>query len=176
MKKPYQTKSIFLGGPFLFHYKDYTDELLRNDYRSKVIGFERFKTSPDEETTIKLSESTTYIGPFFFYQGRPNATSVVDIETSMISACTDAFFLIGTKDMPGTITELIHAALKGKNIFIYYVKERHDTGEPGRSFRSPQWYPLTFVQEYGLSQCEIHGFDSYAEAESAIIRRIKSYV
>ena len=169
-------KKIFLGGPFQFHYKDYTDEHLSEDYRAEIIGMERFKRKPIEGQHLMLSKTTEYIGPFYFYEQPNDAVIVVRKESAFIENCTDAFFLIGINDMPGTITEMVYAALRHANVFIYYVREQIDTGEVGRTFLTSQWYPLTFISIQNISKVEIYGFDSYEEAKTAIIKRIREYV
>ena len=165
-------KSIYLGGPFQFRYDGYTDEDLMDDYRSKIVGFDKFARGGDGSHPVRISEGVEYVGPFYFYDDEPTSDMIVRIEHGMVERCTDAFFLLDLNNNPGTLTEIVHATLTGKNVTIYYVRDVSDLAVMDMVYQSPQWYPITFA---GIvcKNFDVRGFDTYDEAKSELIKKVK---
>lgn len=141
-------KIIYFGGNFEFQYKDYSIDKLAKDYRAKILGDvnKLLHTPNNMSKTVGLGYDLFYCGPYYFYEEGVDGSSIVSNEYSMVDWCTDAIFLIDNTNIPGTITEIIHAAMLRKRITIFYVKKQLDEGEPENDICSSNWYPLEFAK------------------------------
>lgn len=146
MKK--QNKIIYCGGNFEFMYKDYTFDKLKTDYRASILGSAKrlVKSPKNYGTKHTIYPHVQYVGPFYFYEEGLDGDNVVGNEIEMVKRCTDAIFLIDNTNIPGTVTEIVHAAMLGKKITIFYVKQSLDEGEPEKEICSANWYPLEFAK------------------------------
>lgn len=144
-------RKIYLGGGFPILDINDPESSMKNDFRTLVLGdVKKLLFSPQNESMeISLSDNVSYVGPYFYYDKEINARQVVSVENDMINRCTDAIFLLENVSSPGTITELINAALLGKFVHVFYVSL--DTGNPETEINSDQWYPITFAQIVGKS-------------------------
>lgn len=147
-------KKLYLAGGFNFAYKDFLKDnrAISNDYRAKL--FEKLGINPllligsnkDQVTPVHLDNENLYIGPFYFYKPMNKFFTeqqlVVNTERSMVDDCTDAVFFIDKDNVPGTITEMIHAALSEKNVHIFYVPNFDGSVEGDLDTKC--WYPITF--------------------------------
>ena len=152
-------KIIYFGGNFEFQYKDYSIDKLAKDYRTEILGDvnKLLHTPNNMSKTVGLGHDIFYCGPYYFYEEDTDGSSIVSNEYSMVDWCTDAIFLIDNTNIPGTITEIIHAAMLKKKIMIFYVKKQLDEGEPENDICSSNWYPLEFaklVADASLIECE----------------------
>ena len=152
-------KIIYFGGNFEFQYKNYSINKLAKDYRVEILGDvdKILHTPKNETTTVKLGGNLYYCGPYYFYEEGTGAASIVANEASFVEKCTDAIFLIDNTNIPGTITEIVHAATLKKRIAIFYVKQPLDEGEPENEICSANWYPLEFAKlkaNAHLVECE----------------------
>jgi len=141
-------KIIYFGGNFEFQYKDYSIDKLAKDYRAEILGDvnKLLHTPNNMSKTVGLGYDLFYCGPYYFYEEGVDGSSIVSNEYSMVDWCTDAIFLIDNTNIPGTITEIIHAAMLRKRITIFYVKKQLDEGEPENDICSSNWYPLEFAK------------------------------
>lgn len=158
----------YFGGKFPFSYKDFTMKNLSKDYRAKLIGVSSLVRTKFELPTTK--KGLVYMGPFYFYDDETSAEEIVRRESDIVESVDVCYFLLD-KDaaMPGTVTEIINAALHKKIIKIFYVKEEIDIGEPEREVASPLWYPILFAQTHNAENTTVIGFDTLEEAEDALI-------
>lgn len=137
-------KKLYCGGAFPFDYrKNGFTELVRNDYRSRILGDVNLLLQPSNGQALR--EDLTYIGPFYFEAPEMVDTDIVLAEMKMVESCTHAIFLLDDGTCPGTITELTFASLLGKQIAVFYVR-RHDSEETESPLHSPCWYPIRFSQ------------------------------
>lgn len=130
---------------------------LKEDYRALILGdVRRLLHLPNEANEIPLSDKVSYVGPFYFYGDSLISRQIVSVENDMIHRCTDAVFLLGNNSCPGSVTELVNAALLGKTIHIFYVVLY--SGTPETEINSDQWYPMAFARMVGKNvtcmQCQ----------------------
>lgn len=152
-------KLIYFGGNFEFQYKDFKPELMKDDYRAKILGdINKILYQPENTQKIRrLGKCTYYVGPYYFYENGLDGSNVVKTEIDMVNRCTHAVFLVDNTNMPGTVAEIIHASLIKKKIAIFYVKQLLDEGEPEKEICSANWYPLQFAKQIAdayLVECE----------------------
>lgn len=150
-------KIIYLGGNFKFQYKEYSVDKLADDYRSHILHDVNKLLHKPKGGLTPLSGDTMYCGPYYFYEEGTDGANVVKNETGMIDQCTHAVFVIDNTNIPGTITEIVHAAMKDKNIAIFYVKQPLDDGEPEKNICSANWYPIEFAMQKAnayIAECE----------------------
>ena len=155
-------KKIYFGGNFPFQYKDYTEEKLAEDYRAIVLGdVKELLKSPSAEfkyKRIKGKDNVFYAGPYYFYEEGTSAEGIVKNEHQMVEDCTDAIFLLENTPCPGTITEIVHSSMIGKNVHIFYVGTTIDDGEPENEIDSKQWYSICFSKlvnpNVSIERCE----------------------
>ena len=142
-------KKIYCGGNFEFQYKDYSVDKIANDYRVGILGGDVNKlihTPDNEEKLRKIGHGVYYCGPYFFYEEGTDGASIVKNEIGMVNKCTHAVFVIDNTNIPGTITEIVHAATYGREVAIFYVKQSLDEGEPENNICSANWYPIEFAK------------------------------
>ena len=140
-------KIIYCGGNFEFQYKDYSPEKLEEDYRARILrGVTGLLHKPTGGLS-SLNKNTMYCGPYYFYEEGADGASIVKNEIEMVDRCTHAIFVVDNTNIPGTITEIIHASIKGKDVAIFYVKQPLDEGEPEKDICSANWYPIEFAKK-----------------------------
>lgn len=140
-----ENKIVYCGGNFKFQYKDYSVDKLAEDYRAVVLHSVNKLLHKPEGGLTPLNEGTMYCGPYYFYEEGTDGENIVKNEIEMVDKCTHAVFVIDNTNIPGTITEIVHASLGGKNVAIFYVKQPLDEGEPEKSICSANWYPIEFA-------------------------------
>ena len=162
---------VYCGGSFAFDFRDPAYRALAaKDYRAVLLG--------DAEALLRrsdaarLSDSVSYIGPFYFESDGMVDADIVGAELTMVRRCTDAVFLFDGGLCPGTVSELTVASLLGKNVAIFYVK-RSETEETESALHSPCWYPITLA---GLLNAHTAVFpcESLAEAEEGAVSWVRA--
>lgn len=162
---------IYFGGKFSFRYKDYSDSKLGEDYRSVLIGVDSLKKEPAQ--LPKITDTVTYAGPFYFYEKEVSAEEIVAKEANtVVNADACFFYLDKDSAQPGTVTEIVNAALHKKIIKIFYVSEKIDKGEPEREIKSPLWYPIMFARTVNNELTTVKGFPSPANAIDALVKTV----
>ena len=167
-------RKIYFGGGFPPIDYNHPEDSMRNDFRAQILGDAKLLLYPPPENKsmeIPISDNSLYVGPFFFYGEALQAKQTVHIENEMIHKCTDAVFLLENISSPGTVTELVNAALLGKNVHIFYISL--DTGTPETEISSDQWYPIAFAQMVG-NNIECIECDSLENARKRILSFAKS--
>lgn len=137
---------IFCGGTFCFDYrKNGCETLAAEDYRAGLLGSVDLLLRPDGTDGVKISESVTYVGPFYFEAESIRAEDIICCEKRMIESCTDAIFLLDDAACPGTIAEVMYANSLQKPIHLFYVCHKEDE-ETESGLHTPCWYPILFCQ------------------------------
>lgn len=137
-----------------------------NDFRSKLIGVEEDFVNFNNHSFIVGKDGNIkyqYLGPFYNEKASDGSLTstvcdeVVRTENTLIDKC-DIFIAYLDKDLsPGSISELIYAAFKGKKIIIYYEREDSISYE----LKSSNWYPIvTAKQLVGEENIEVYCIDS----------------
>ena len=164
-------RKLYFGGGFPAFDVNQPEDSLKDDFRALVLGdVRKLLYLPQEFTTeTPLSDKVSYVGPYYFYGEEISAKQVVTMENEMVHKCTDAVFLLENVSSPGTITEVVNAAILGKNVHIFYVSL--DSGIPETEINSDQWYPIAFAQMVGKN---VHCTECINREEA--IRRILSFV
>lgn len=142
-------KIIYCGGNFEFQYKDYSVDKIESDYRVEILGGDvnNLIHTPDNASKLrKIGRGVYYCGPYYFYEEGTDGASIVKNEIEMVNKCTNAVFVIDNTNIPGTITEIVHAATYGREVAIFYVKQPLDKGEPEKDICSANWYPIEFAK------------------------------
>ena len=164
-------RKLYFGGGFPAFDVNHPEDSLKDDFRALVLGdVRKLLYLPQECTTeTPISDNVSYVGPYFFYGEEISAKQVVNVENDMIHRCTDAVFLLENVSSPGTITEVVNAAILGKNVHIFYVSL--DNGIPETEINSDQWYPIAFAQMVGKN---VHCTECSSREEA--VRRTLSFV
>jgi len=164
-------KSFYFGGQFQFRYKDYSEENIAKDYRSRILGDYRLWLNKGKNLAIEFNDKAAYIGPYYFGDYK-SSRYIVNTESDSIFYSTDCFFVLSNESAPGTITEIIQAVFYGKDIHIFYVRKDIPTEEVDTDIKSDLWYPITFAMQ-NSQHIEVHGYDTYEEAADACVERFK---
>ncbi len=162
-------KRYYFGGQFNFRYKDYSIENIAKDYRSKILGDYNLWLNTPSGGMVKINDKNYYVGPFYFTEHK-DGDHIVNFESHCVNLATDCFFVLSNASAPGTITEIIQASLKWKNIHIFYVKKDIPTEEIDTEYKNDLWYPITFAMSNAKS-VEVYGFDTYDEAVETCVNR-----
>lgn len=180
----YQLEEVHLASlvPKIYIASRFIKEKLSNgsfsfcgDFRSKLIGMEEDFVNFNNHSFIQDRNGNIkyqYLGPFYNEKASDGSLTsticdeVVRTENDLIDKC-DIFIAYLDKNLsPGSISELIYAAFKGKKIIIYYEKEDSVSYE----LKSSNWYPIvTAKQLIGEENIEVY----CVESDSNIIDLIK---
>jgi hypothetical protein len=140
-------KKIYFGGNFKFKYTEYSVEKIANDYRARILGSVDELLHKPADGIYKIGNDIAYCGPFYFYEEGTDGAGVVRNELEMVDNCTHAVFVVDNTSIPGTVSEIVHASLKHKDIAIFYVKQELDENEPEKSICSANWYPIEIAKQ-----------------------------
>lgn len=166
---------LYCGGNFEFQYKDFTPKLLLNDYRTVILkDLDNILHQPKNGSkSVTLSPGVEYISPFYFYENELDGKGVVMTEYNMVDRCTHAVFLVDNTNIPGTVSEIVHASILQKNITIFYVERTQDEGEPEQEICNMNWYPLEIAKQSGARLIKCSSRD---EAKSLIYQYVDSLI
>ena len=150
---------IYCGGNFEFQYKDFSPKLMANDYRAKILAnVDKILYQPFNKNLFrKIGPNVYYVGPYYFYNNGLDGSNIVNTEFEMVEKCTHAIFLVDNINIPGTVSEIIHASLSHKNITIFFIKQSVDEKEPEKEICNSNWYPLQIARQIGnatLVECD----------------------
>lgn len=161
----------YFGGKFPFSYKDFSKEELEKDYRAKIIGVDTLMQQP--LALPKIREDLEYTGPFYFYEEKATAEDIVRREAHTVANSDICYFLLDNDAcQPGTVTEIINAAIHKKKIKIFYVCATIDPGEPERAVSSPLWYPIIFAQWFNKENTIAKPYLFLEDARMALINDV----
>ena len=160
---------IYCGGRFYFDCRDesYMQDAA-HDFRSVLLGDVNKMLYGSGEQFI--ADNFLYVGPYYFETEDMSAEDIVGIELGMIDSCTDAIFVLDEADCPGTITELIYAAMKGKRIHIFY-REHPDHDETESKLHTPCWFAIHAAQQ--IAEVKISKYNDYNTLSTTIARNAK---
>ena len=161
-------KRLYCGGRFYFDCrKDQYEIQAAEDYRSKLLGgVDKMLHGRGE---LVINDDMSYVGPYYFETEDMAADDIVAIELDMIDRCTDAVFVLDEADCPGTITELLYAATKRKQIYIFY-KEYPQHDETESELHTPCWFPILATMK--LANVAIYSYDDYSLLAQLIFDKI----
>ena len=163
-------KSFYFGGQFQFRYKDYSEENIAKDYRSRILGdYHLWLNTPKTGRVIEINDKAAYVGPYYFGDYK-DSRYIVNTESDSIFYATDCFFVLSNDSAPGTITEIIQSVFYDKDIHIFYVKKDIPKEEIDTEVKNDLWYPITFALQ-NTRNIEVHGYDTYEEAVDACVER-----
>lgn len=167
---------VYFAGNFEFMYKDYTMELLSKDYRSKVLGnVELLMRKPkDDYGYTEINDNVLYSGPYYFYEDGVDGESIVHNEYDMVERSTDVVFLLDNVNCPGTVAEMIHALFSDgqPNIWIFYIEQKPDDGEPEKDVCNSNWYPVEMCRWMGHKRVTLCPCKTRDAASDMIIKLI----
>lgn len=166
---------IFCGGAFRFDRRraDCLD-MIPKDYRSILLKDPALLFADFDEGDTMLSPHVDYVGPYFFTTDKLSGEQIILKEKEMIERCTDAIFLFDAASCPGSVTELMQAAMLGKCLHLFYI-QRGDDDEIESALHTPCWYPILYSQltnEHTL----LHRCHSYEEGVEQILELVKSWL
>ncbi|MBQ5690140.1 MAG: hypothetical protein IIV24_01470 [Alistipes sp.] len=161
-------KRFYCGGRFYFDCREEQYQIqAAEDYRSKLLGGADKMLYGEGELVIK--DGISYIGPYYFETEDMEAEDIVAIELEMINRCTDAIFVLDEADCPGTITELLYAAMRGKRIHIFY-KEHPSHEETESELHTPCWFPIHATKQ--ISEVKVYKYRDYSLLAELIFNNI----
>lgn len=165
---------IFCGGAFRFDRRraDCYD-MIPKDYRSVLLKDPARLFADFDSGDIELSPRVTYVGPYFFTADQLSGEQIILKEKQMIERCTDAIFLLNDASCPGSVTELMEAAMLGKVLNLFYV-QRGDDDEIESALHTPCWYPILFSK---LTNAYTHLYrcQDYDDAVEKIVKLVESF-
>lgn len=137
---------IFCGGAFRFDRRraDCYD-MIPKDYRSVLLKDPALLFADFSEGDTLLNAKVSYVGPYFFTTEQLSGEQIILKEKEMIERCTDAIFLFDEASCPGSVTELMQAAMLGKSLHLFYI-QKGDDDEIESALHTPCWYPILFSQ------------------------------
>lgn len=164
---------FYFGGQFQFRYEDYSFEEASKDYRSLILkNPHKFIDKPKEGFYV-LSNDVLYVGPFYFYNHEnliPPQRQVVETESNCVRLATDCVFVLSNSSAPGTITEIIHATLLQKNIYIFYV-----SNNSYEEIENDLWYAIQFAS-INNPKTIIRQYPTYESAKEHCIEFINDII
>ena len=112
---------LYCGGRFDFDYRDADfEEKAAKVYRAILLNdVNKLLNNSD---IVVLSSYLAYIGFYYFETDGVLNQDIVEVEKRQIERCTIAVFLLDNAPCPGTIVEMVYAAVLQKRIPVYYVK------------------------------------------------------
>jgi len=159
-------KKAYFAAPFIYDIKG----SLRYDPRALILGSEERllinKQGDRNPEFVFEGERYEYTGPFYFEETAngvftdSDCYGVVKKELSMLDECDVLFVILDGTLAPGTVTELIYAVMKQKDIRLYYKRESADY-----DIDSFYWYPIVAAQTIGES-VTITPFSDYKDLMS----------
>lgn len=165
---------LYCGGNFEFQYKDFTPDKLESDYRTVILnGLNNILHQP-KSGYVPLGPGVDYIGPFYFYDNGLDGEGVAMTEYKMVKSCTHTIFLVDNSIIPGTVSEIIHAALLKKDIAIFYVGRTQDEGEPEQNIGNMNWYPIEIAKN--VADAKLFKCKDREEAKSLIYQYVNSLI
>ena len=159
-------KKIYFGGQFRFLYKDASKEVIKEDFRSKVLGDYQLMLRRPQCGYVQLSPNAQYVGPFYFYE-LTSADFIVQTESTAVAESTDCVFVLSNASAPGTVAEIIHATMLKKDVYIFYETNSPD-GTVDSNIHSDLWYPITFAL-INNPQTKVFCFETYEKAVDACL-------
>ena len=164
---------IFCGGAFRFDRRraDCYD-MIPKDYRSVLLKDPALLFADFNEGDTLLNAQVSYVGPYFFTTDQLSGEQIILREKEMIERCTDAIFLFDEAGCPGSVTELMQAAMLGKNLHLFYI-QKGDDDEIESALHTPCWYPILYSQ---LTNGHTHLYrcHNYDEAVSKIVELVNN--
>ena len=163
---------LYCGGRFDFDYRDADfEEKAAKVYRAILLNdVNKLLNNSD---TVVLSSRLTYIGSYYFETDGMLDQDIVETEKRQIEKCTIAVFLLDNSPCPGTIAEMVYAALLQKRIFVYYVK---NVNEAESTLLSAFWYPMILSSKINSSDVDLIACDSFSEARDKVLKMIKGLI
>ena len=165
---------LFCGGAFRFDRRraDCYD-MIPKDYRSILLKDPaKLFTDVNACDTI-INQQVAYVGPYFFTTDQLSGEEIILKEKEMIERCTDAIFLFDEAGCPGSVTELMQAAILGKSLHLFYIK-RGDDDEIESALHTPCWYPILFSKLTNVNT-QLYRCHNYDEAVKKIIILVDSF-
>ena len=159
---------LYCGGRFRFDYleKDY-ETRAAEDYRAVLL--KDVDSLLKGSGTIAISESLSYVGPYYFESDGMVDNDIVETERRQIEKCTRAVFLLEDAQCPGTIGEMIYAASLQKRISIYYIRDLRETESV---LQCSCWYPVILCRQINKNTTDIISCADIVEAKTRIIEDI----
>ena len=135
-------KKIYIASRFQFD----KEGSLKNDIRSKFLGDEKYLLNDLNKSINILGKEYLYSGPFFNEKAAEHDLSasfgkiVVEAEKKAIDNCDTFIVIFDNEVSPGSVTELIYAAMIGKECYVFYLSDNN---------KSENWFPIEFVKLLG---------------------------
>ena len=165
---------LFCGGAFRFdRRRAYCYDTIPKDYRSILLKDPtRLFTDVNAGDTM-IAPGLAYVGPYFFTTDKLSGEQIILKEKEMIERCTDAIFLFDKAGCPGSVTELMQAAMLGKDLHLFYIK-KGDDDEIESALHTPCWYPILFSKLTNLNT-QLYRCHDYDEAVKKIVELVDSF-
>lgn len=165
---------IFCGGAFRFdRRRDDCLDMIPKDYRSILLKDPALLFADFSEGDTLLSPQVAYVGPYFFTTDKLSGEQIILKEKEMIERCTDAIFLFDSASCPGSVTELMQAAMLGKNLHLFFI-QKGDDDEIESALHTPCWYPILFSQLTN-EHTHLYRCHEYDEAVKKIVEMVASF-
>lgn len=166
-------KFFYFGGQFQFRYEDYSYDVISKDYRSLILQDPKKFINKPTKGFYHLSDNVLYVGPFYFYDNTyttPPQDKVVTTESEAVGIATNCVFVLSNGSAPGTVTEIINATLKKKNVIIFY--ETNNSGDP---IQNDLWYALVFAKQNNKN-CILKECPTYQDAVNECLTYVNNII
>lgn len=140
---------IFYSGTYKVRHEEITKdniyEKLKDDVRSKIVGDVVPTIYASDGVVLKNNKNVTYIGGFYYEKQDPTKSiceNVVNEELKQIDSCDLIIANLTKYSAIASITEVIYAAFKQKNIVVFCDPEITSYEVEGE-----YWFPLLAIKK-----------------------------
>lgn len=140
---------IFYSGTYKVRHeeinRDNVCEKLKDDVRSKIVGDVNKTIYASDGVVLKNNKNAMYVGGFYYEKQDPTKSvceNVVNEELKQIDSCDLLIANLTKYSAIASITEVIYAAFKQKNIVVFCDPEITSYEVEGE-----YWFPLLAIQK-----------------------------
>ncbi len=155
---------LYCGGRFDFDYLQagYAQKAAE-DYRAVLLG--DVQKLLNNGGNVPLSDGLAYVGPYYFETDGMLDREIVETEMGEIERCTICIFLLDGAACPGTVAEMVYAAMLGKRMHVFYIRDERETES---ALASPCWYPMLLCRRSAPDRVRLVPCADLAEARDRI--------
>ena len=142
-------KKLFYSGTYKTRHelinKENVFEMLKDDIRSKIVGDVKDTVYSSDGVIISKNPNFMYIGGWYYekeHEGKTTRESVVLEELNQIDRCDIVVANLRSYSAIATITELMYAAMKNKQIVIFC-----DPKITSYEISGEYWFPIITLKE-----------------------------
>ena len=158
-------ETVYCGGRFHFDYQneDYLQKA-SDDYRAILLG--DVNTLLRGSGIVKINDTYSYIGPYYFESDGMVDKEIVQIEMRMIEDSTLDVFLLEDGLCPGTVSEMVYASTLHKQMIVVYIQDDRETES---NLKCPCWYPIIHCLQINEGNIRVIAARDFFHAQRIIL-------